>query len=232
MTRSGILNYLITFLEGIISFISPCMLPMLPIYVSYFAGSAEKKKHPLPRAISFVLGFTFVFSLLGFFAGSLGTLLARYQSWVNIICGIIIIFFGFNFLGVIRIPALHGAHTHVKIQGILSAFIFGIVFSVSHTPCVGVFLGSALTAAAASGGAFSGVLLLFSYSLGMGVPFLLAAVLIDKLTGLFNSIKRNYTIINAVCGFFLVAVGVCMMLGWFDGFVEMTEALTHHTHNH
>ncbi len=226
------MQYVITFLEGIISFISPCMLPMLPIYISYFAGSADEKKNPLPRAISFVLGFTLVFSVFGFFAGSIGSLLVQYQSWVNIICGIIIIIFGFNFLGVLRIPAFHGAHTNIKIHGLFSAFLFGMVFSISHTPCVGVFLGSALTAAAASGGVLSGVLLLISYSLGMGIPFLVAAVLIDRLTGLFNSIKKNYSVINAVCGFFLVAVGVFMMLGWLDGIVEIFETLMHHSHNH
>lgn len=226
------LQYIITFLEGIISFISPCMLPMLPIYISYFAGTAEEKKHPLPRAISFVLGFTLVFSIFGLFAGTLGSFLNEYQSWVNIICGIIIIIFGFNFLGVLRIPAFHGTHADVKVRGLFSAFLFGMVFSISHTPCVGVFLGSALTAAAASGGVLSGVLLLISYSLGMGLPFLVAAVLIDKLTGIFNSIKKNYTVINAVCGFFLVAVGVCMMLGWLDGIVELIETITHHTHSH
>lgn len=226
------MQYVITFLEGIISFISPCMLPMLPIYISYFAGSAEEKKHPLPRAISFVLGFTLVFSILGLFAGSIGSLLVKYQSWVNIICGIIIIIFGFNFLGVIRIPIFHNAHTNVRVQGLFSAFLFGTVFSISHTPCVGVFLGSALTAATASGGAFSGVLLLFLYSLGMGIPFLIAAVLIDKLTGILNSIKKNYSTINLICGFFLIAVGVFMMLGWLSGIMEILETATHHTHNH
>lgn len=226
------MQYLITFLEGIISFISPCMLPMLPVYISYFAGGNGEKRHPLPRAISFVLGFTFVFSMLGLFAGSLGSLLVQYRTWVNIICGAIIILFGFSFLGVIRIPLFHGAHTNIKINGIFSAFLFGIIFSVSHTPCVGVFLGSALTAATASGGAANGVLLLLSYSLGMGIPFLIAAVLINKLTGLFNSIKKNYSVINAVCGFFLVAVGVCMMMGWMSGLMEFMDTLSHHSHDH
>ena len=226
------MQYLITFLEGIISFISPCMLPMLPIYISYFAGSREEKRHPLPSAISFVLGFTLVFSLLGLFAGSLGSLVVKYQSWVNIICGSIIIIFGFNFLGVIRMPSFHGRHSNVKIKGIFSAFLFGIVFSISHTPCVGVFLGSALTAAAASGGAFSGVVLLLFYSLGMGIPFIVSAVLIDRLTGILNSIKKNYSIINTVCGFFLVIVGVCMLLGWFNGFMNIMDTASHHTHIH
>lgn len=226
------MQYLITFLEGIISFISPCMLPMLPIYISYFAGTRDEKRNPLPRAISFVLGFTVVFSLLGLlFAGTLGSFVEKYRSWVNIICGIIIIFFGFSFLGVIKLPSIHGKHTHIKIKGVFSAFLFGIVFSISHTPCVGVFLGSALATATASGSMWSGVLLLLVYSLGMGIPFLLAAVLIDKLTGFFESIKKNYTVINAVCGFFLVAVGICMMFGWLNGFMEILET-TSHTHHH
>ena len=91
-------------------------------------------------------------------------------------------------------------------------------------------MGSALTTAAASGGIWSGVLLLLVYSLGMGIPFLLAAVLIDKLTGLFNSIKKNYNVINAICGFFLVVVGVCMMLGWMNGFMEILDTASHHHH--
>ena len=156
----------------------------------------------------------------------------KYQSWVNIVCGIIIIIFGFNFLGVIRFPVIHSSHKGMKAGGVFSAFVFGIVFSISHTPCVGVWLGSALTAAAASGGVFSGVLLLLTYSLGMAIPFLVAAVVIDKLTALLNSIKKNYQLINAICGFFLVAVGVCMMLGWLSGFVELFEGCMNHSHHH
>lgn len=204
---------------------------MLPIYISYFAGgSSEERRNPLPCALSFVLGFTVVFSLLGLFAGTLGSLVIQYRTWVNIICGIIIIFFGFNFLGVIKLPSFHGKHSPIRINGVFSSFLFGIVFSISHTPCVGVFLGSALTTAAASGGILSGTLLLLVYSLGMGIPFLVAAVLIDKLKGLFNSIKKNYNIINAVCGFFLVAVGVCMMFGWLNGFMEILDTTAHHSH--
>ena len=225
------MNYLATFLEGIISFISPCMLPMLPIYISYFAGSSEEKRNPLPRAIAFVLGFTVVYSLLGLFAGMIGSFLTQYRSWVNIVCGIIIIFFGFNFLGVIKFPTIHSKHRTVKVRGLVSAFLFGIVFSISHIPCIGVFLGSALVTASNSGEILKGVSLLFVYSLGMGIPFLIAAILIDKLTGLFNSIKKNYNVINAVCGFFLVAVGVCMMLGWFNGLVEIIETASHHHHH-
>ena len=229
---SDFLQYLITFLEGLISFISPCMLPMLPVYISYFAGTSGEKKNPLPRAIAFVLGFTAVFSLVGVFAGTLGSFVAEHRTWVNIISGIIIIFFGFNFLGVIKLPSFHGKHAHVKINGVFSAFIFGVVFSISHTPCVFVFLGSAITAAAASGAMLKGFVMLLLYSLGMGIPFILAAVLIDKLTGLFNSIKKNYNVINAICGFFLVAVGVCMMLGWLNGFMEILDSASHTHHSH
>ena len=120
----------------------------------------------------------------------------------------------------------------MKVSGAFSAFVFGVVFSISHAPCVGVWLGSALTTAAASGGIYSGILLLVSYSVGMGIPFVVASVIIDKLKGIFNSIENNYNLINSICGFFLVLVGICMMLGWLSGIVELFEEVLHHTHAH
>ncbi|MBR7081626.1 MAG: sulfite exporter TauE/SafE family protein [Oscillospiraceae bacterium] len=207
------MRYIITFLEGIISFISPCMLPMLPVYVTYFAGSADEKRRVFPRALSFVLGFTLVFSLLGLFAGTLGSALARYQTAVNIVCGAIVIMFGLSYLGVIPMNFLKGVKKAREASGIFSAFLFGMIYSLSLTPCVGAFLGSALMLAASEGGAFKGLLLLLVYSLGLGIPFVLSAVLIDKLRGAFDFIKRHYKVINAVCGVFLIIVGVAMALG-------------------
>lgn len=205
------MDYLLTFLEGVISFISPCMLPMLPIYISYFAGGGERKV--IPRAISFVAGFTVVFCLLGLFAGTLGGLLLRYKTAVNIICGIIVVILGLSFMEVIRIPFFKGGKGGYEIKSIFSAFVFGMIFSVSLTPCVGVFLGSALMLASTSGTAAKGVLLLLFYSLGIGVPFVFSAVLIDKLKGIFNIIKKNYRVINTVCGIFLIIIGILMMSG-------------------
>jgi len=207
------MNYFITFLEGVISFISPCMLPMLPLYISYFAAGEEKKSKILARAAAFVGGFTLVFCLLGLFAGTLGALLRRYQVVVDIVCGLIVILFGLSYLEVIRLPFFKGMQSGRKISGILSAFLFGVIYSVSLTPCVGAFLGSALMLASASATAWRGVLLLLCYSLGMGSLFLLSAVLIDRLKGTFRFIKEHYRVINLVCGIFLIVVGVLMACG-------------------
>ena len=215
------MQYIITFLEGIISFISPCMLPMLPIYVSYFAGGEDENKRILPRAIAFVLGFTIVFSALGLFAGSIGGLLIRYRKFVNIVCGIIVIIFGLSYLEIINLPVFKGMKNGKKINGIISAFLFGAVFSVSLTPCVGAFLGSALMMASVSGTAIKGVLLLLVYSLGLGIPFVFSAVLINKLTTVFDIIKKHYKIINTVCGLFLIIVGICMMFGFLNSLLNL-----------
>ena len=207
------MQYIITFLEGMISFISPCMLPMLPLYVSYFAGNADKKHRVFLRAAGFVLGFTAVFSLLGLFAGTLGSFLTKYQTAVNIVSGAIVVLFGLSYLEVIRLPFFKGMSGGREITGVFSAILFGMIYSVSLTPCVGAFLGSALMMASTSGKALQGFLLLLVYSLGLGVPFLLSAVLIERLNTAFRFIKSHYRIINLICGIFLIFVGIMMALG-------------------
>lgn len=207
------MDYIVTFLEGLISFISPCMLPMLPIYISYFAAGADKKGKMIIRVCSFVVGFTVVFAALGLFAGVLGGFLSRYQKFVNIVSGALVVLFGLSYLEVIHLPffkGMKGAHTA---GSVISAFLFGMIYSVSLTPCVGAFLGSALMMASAAGTALKGACLLIVYSLGLGVPFVLSALLIDQLSAAFGFIKRNYKIINFVCGIFLILVGVVMALG-------------------
>ena len=210
------MQYMISFLEGIVTFISPCLLPMLPIYVSYFAGGGERTTGKTLRcAFGFVLGFTAVFVAMGALAGTVGSFLTRYQTIVNIILGGIVILFGLNYLGVLKWNIFRGMGGNVKTadMNFLSAFLFGIVFSVGWTPCVGVFLGSALMLASQQGSAMVGTMMLLCYSMGLGVPFLVSAVLIDQLKGTFQFIKKNYAIINKVCGSLLIAVGVLMATG-------------------
>lgn len=210
------MQYIISFLEGIVTFISPCLLPMLPIYVSYFAGGGERSTAKTLRcACGFVLGFTAVFVALGALAGTVGSFLIRYQTAVNIVLGGIVILFGLNYLGVLNLNLFRGMRGEVKTadMNFWSAFVFGVVFSVGWTPCVGVFLGSALMLASQQGSALVGTLMLLSYSLGLGVPFLVSAVLIDQLKSAFAFIKRNYGTINKVCGVLLIAVGVLMATG-------------------
>ena len=210
------MQYVISFLEGIVTFISPCLLPMLPIYISYFAGGGERTTGKTLRCASgFVLGFTAVFVAMGARAGTVGSFLIRYQTVVNIVLGSIVVLFGLNFLGVLNLNLFKGMRGEVKTRDMnfLSAFVFGVVFSVGWTPCVGVFLGSALMLASQQGSAVMGTLMLLSYSLGLGVPFLVSAVLIDQLKSAFTFIKRNYGVINKVCGGLLIVVGVLMATG-------------------
>ena len=208
------MQYLITFLEGVISFISPCMLPMLPLYISYFAGEAGRR-HTLARAAAFVAGFTAVFTAMGLFAGTLGSFLLRWQRVVDIVAGLVVMLLGLSYLEIIPLPFFRGVQGQRKITGVFSALVFGMVYSVSLTPCVGAFLGSALMLASSAGGAARGALLLLTYSLGLGVPFVVSALLIDQLKGAFGWIKRNYGLINRICGGALILVGVTMATGWF-----------------
>ena len=210
------MQYFISFLEGIITFISPCLLPMLPIYVSYFAGGGERStKKTVVGALGFVTGFTIVFTALGALAGTIGSLLIKYQTVVNIVSGLIVIIFGLNFLGVLNFNFFHGIRKNVDTEnmGFFSAALFGMIFSIGWTPCVGAFLGSALMLAATQAHMVKGVLMLLSYSLGLGIPFIVSAVLIDKLKGAFNFIKSNYEIINKISGVFLILVGLSMATG-------------------
>lgn len=212
------MQYFVSFLEGIITFISPCLLPMLPVYLSYFAGGGERStRKTLINALGFVLGFSIVFIALGALASTLGSFLKSHQTTVNIVSGLIVIFFGLNFLGVFRLNLFRGNRRGGVggDMGFFSAMIFGIVFSIGWTPCVGAFLGSALALASQQGHVLTGMLMLLCYSLGLGIPFLLSALLIDKLKSTFDFIKRNYKIINIVCGALLILIGLLMATGLF-----------------
>ena len=210
------MQYLISFLEGIITFISPCLLPMLPIYISYFAGSGQRDtRHTLVTVSGFILGFTALFVAMGALAGTLGSFLKAHQTWVDIISGAIVVFFGLNFLGVIKLNLFRGSNRSVDTAnlGFFSAMAFGLVFAVGWTPCVGAFLGSALMLASQQGSTLIGMGMLLAYSLGLGVPFFLSALLIDKLKSTFTWIKGNYRVINGVCGSFLILIGLLMATG-------------------
>ncbi len=226
------MDYLLTFLEGIITFISPCLLPMLPLYLAYFAGGAgaqdkesgARLRQTLLCACGFVLGFGLIFALLGAFAGSLGTLLTRYQRMVDLVCGIIVVVLGLNYLGVLRIAALSRdvrVQADVRPRSFGSSLAFGMVFAVGWTPCVGTFLASALSLAATSGSVTHGVALLVCYTLGLGLPFILSALLIDQLESAFTWVKAHYETINRVCGVLLIALGVLMATGMLGSLLRI-----------
>ena len=218
------MQYLIAFLEGVITFISPCLLPMLPIYISYFAGGGERSTgKTVKAALGFVIGFTVVFLLLGALAGTVGSLLREYQTAVNIVTGLIVLFFGLNYLGIFRLNLFRGSRWTVDTgnMGFVSAILFGMVFSVGWTPCVGAFLGSALMLASQQAHVVEGIVMLLSYSLGLGIPFLLSAVLIDYMKSAFDWIKQNYKIINSLSGGLLVLVGILMATGTLGRFLSL-----------
>ena len=219
------MQYLISFLEGIITFISPCLLPMLPIYLSYFAGGEPdaSSRRTVKNALGFVLGFTLVFIAMGALAGTVGSFFKGHQTMVNLACGFVIVLFGLHYLGVLKLNLFHGMRRSVQTQelGFCSSLLFGIVFSVGWTPCVGAFLGSALMLASQQGQVLTGIVMLLCYSLGLGIPFIISAVLVDRLKGAFDFIKRNYRVINLICGGLLILVGILMMTGLLGRFLAL-----------
>lgn len=210
------MQYVISFLEGIITFISPCLLPMLPIYISYFAGGgARNTKKTLLCACGFVVGFTIVFVAMGGLAGTFGRLLSQHKTVVDVVSGLIVICFGLSYLGVINIKLFKGNKGTVNTDNMnfFTALLFGVIFSVGWTPCVGAFLGSALMLASQQAHMLEGMLMLLAYSLGLGIPFILSAVLIEYLKGAFDFIKKNYGVINKICGGLLIVIGIMMATG-------------------
>lgn len=218
------MQYLIAFLEGIITFISPCLLPMLPIYITYFAGGGERSgRKTFCNACGFVLGFTLIFTAMGALAGTLGSFLSTHQTALNLVSGAIVIFFGLHYLGVLKVDLFRssGRTMEVRDLGSFSAFLFGAVFAFGWTPCVGAFLGSALMLASQQGHVLEGMLMLLVYSLGLGIPFLISAVLIDQLKSAFQWIKQHYQTINTVCGCLLILVGLLMATGLLGRFLSI-----------
>lgn len=215
------MDYFISFFEGIITFISPCLLPMLPVYLLYFAGGRDEEgglRKTVRNALGFVLGFTLLFVALGAFAGTLGGLLNRYKTAVNLVTGGLVILFGLNYTGLLKIGILNKTRkmqTDIKPLGFFPAVLFGFVFAIGWTPCVGAFLGSALMLAAEQGSSVKGILLLLCYSVGLGVPFLLSAALIDRLKGAFHFIKQHYRVINIASGSLLIVIGIIMIIRGF-----------------
>lgn len=216
------MRYFVLFLEGFLTFISPCLLPMLPVYVLYFAGGkSDNKKNTLINALGFVFGFTIVFVLMGAFAGTIGLFLKSHLDILNKVLGFIIILFGLGFIGVFKINFRGFGNTDIKISGFLSSLVFGAFFSVGFTPCVGTFLGSALMMASSKGTAAEGIIMLLFYSAGLGIPFVVSAVLIDRLKSAFDFIKKNYRVINILSGILLIIIGILVMTGISDMFLTI-----------
>lgn len=206
------MDYIFTFLEGFASFISPCLLPMLPIYISYFVGENDKKtSKAVINALGFVLGFSTIFLILSIFASQLGIIISNNIKYIKIIFGIIIILFGLNYMEILRIKFLNKSKeikNNVKDLTFIKAVIFGILFSISWTPCIGTFLSSALLLVAKQQNMLEGIFLMIVYCIGLGIPFIISVLLIEKLKEMFNFIKRNYNIIKKISGIILIVMGI------------------------
>jgi len=210
------MDYILIFLEGIASFISPCLLPMVPIYISYFIGeNNNNNKKAILNSVGFVLGFTTVFLILSIFASSLGAILSSNIRYIKIFFGIVIILFGLNYMGVLNIGFLNKTkvkNIDTKNFNFFKAVLFGILFSISWTPCIGTFLSSALLLIAKGQDIFKGIVMMLIYSIGLGIPFIISAILIEKLKKVFDFIKKHYDVIKKISGVILIVAGIYMMV--------------------
>jgi cytochrome c-type biogenesis protein len=225
------MEYFLLFVEGIITFISPCILPLLPLYVSYFvggngvnAGNDKSKYGALINSLGFVLGFTIIFTLLGTLAGTFGIFIKEQSGIINILGGFIVVLFGANYMGILKIPFLERSlkiNAEIKTFKFLSSIVFGMIFAIGWTPCIGTFLGAALIIAVNSQDILKGTIMLLIYSIGLGIPFIICAILIDKLKEAFNFIKNNYKIINMVSGIILIIIGISIMTGHLNKILSL-----------
>lgn len=216
----------IALLAGVISFLSPCVLPIVPPYLAYMSGvslndmsseSAARRKAVI-AALFFVMGLSTVFLILGFTASAFGAFFLQNQILFAQVSGVVIIVFGLHFLGVFRIPFLdQEARLDAGDKGGSSfgAYILGLAFAFGWTPCIGPQLGAILSLAASEASVARGTLLLGIYAAGLGIPFLLAAMFITRAMGFMNRIKRHMKMIERVMGAMLVLVGIAMVTGAF-----------------
>lgn len=227
--EAGALGLAVAFTAGVLSFLSPCVLPLVPSYASYITGmslddlvdsgrDARVHRTVLLHGALFVLGFSTVFVALGASATFIGAFLHAYSGLVGRIGGVVLIVFGLYLLGVLRLPGAQRewrVHLADKPVGFVGTFVVGLAFGAGWTPCIGPVLGGILTLAATSGSVWTGVALLSVYSLGLALPFLLAALLLDRFLSSFARFRRWLPWISRASGVLLVAVGILLVTGTF-----------------
>jgi cytochrome c-type biogenesis protein len=215
-------NLILAFAAGVLGFVSPCIVPLIPGYVSYVSGLSISEMDPVERrrhlarvwlsTLLFVLGFSVVFTAMGASATVAGNFILSNRLWLARMGGVVIIVLGLSVLGVLKIPALYRERRfQVSTRGGWRAFPVGMAFGFAWTPCVGPILAAILTLAATAGGARDGALLLFAYSLGLGVPFLVAAGLLSTAFDALAWFRRHGRAIEAVSGALLIVMGAALM---------------------
>ncbi len=219
----------VAFTAGLISFLSPCILPMIPSYLAFITGiSLEElsqdqnlkkvRKSVITNSLFFILGFSILFIAMGASATFIGKFLAKNIRWLEIIGGTLVVILGLHFAGVFKLKFLdreRKIHLDKKPLGLVGTVLVGMAFGAGWTPCVGPILGSILTMAAATQDIAKGIVLLISYSIGLGIPFLLAGLLIHKFFEYFKTIRKYFRVITLVGGILLVIIGFLLITGYF-----------------
>ena len=228
------LSVVVAFSAGLLSFLSPCVLPLVPSYLTFITGLgledvSRARRTTLLHALLFVLGFSFIFVVLGAGATAFGQLMLAYRSWIARAGGVLMIVMGLWMLGALRLDALQQerrVHISDKPMGYLGTVVVGIAFGAGWTPCLGPTLGAILIMAANQTDLAKGIVLLSAYSAGLAVPFLLAALALERFLTFFQRFKKNLGTVNRVAGVLLILVGVLMFSGWFERLAALLQPLT------
>ena len=234
MEDSATLGVAIAFTAGLLSFLSPCVLPLVPSYVTFLTGLSienvsSARRVALLHALLFIAGFTAIFVALGAGATAIGVLLGAYRHWISRIGGALLVVFGFVLLEVLTIPALsreRRVYLAEKPVGLLGSLLVGIAFGAGWTPCIGPILGGILSLASISTSVARGVGLLLAYSAGLAVPFLLAALAIDRFIGFLARMRRGLAWVSRISGALLIGVGLLLVTGYFTVLASWLQQLT------
>lgn len=228
------LTLLVAFTAGLLSFLSPCVLPLVPSYITFITGMglddvSRSRRTALLHAVLFVVGFSFIFVALGAGASAFGQLMREYRVWIARVGGLLMIVMGLWMLDVLRFGALQQerrVHLSDKPLGYLGTVVVGIAFGAGWTPCLGPTLGAILLLAANESEMGKGITLLSSYSLGLAVPFLVSALALERFLGFFQKFKQHLGRVNRIAGILLIVVGVMMFTGWFERLAAYLQPLT------
>ena len=234
MAEPASIGLVLAFTSGLLSFLSPCVLPLIPSYLTFVTGVgfedlSRARRSALVHALLFVAGFTLIFIALGASATVLGRLLLHYRVWITRLGGALVILFGLYLLGVVRVAAFdreRRLHLANKPVGYLGTVLVGVAFGAGWTPCLGPILGAILTYAAASADLARGLRLLLAYSLGLALPFLVAAVAVERFVATVARIRPHLARVSQVSGALLIIVGVLMMFDYFTILASYLQALT------
>ena len=240
MSQPQQISGMIAFSAGLLSFVSPCVLPLVPSYITYITGVSFKELTDAEarsklrwatifHSLFFIMGFSLIFILMGASASYLGQLLAQYQYWIMKAGGVLIILLGIHFTGIINIPFLQMEkrfEMRKKPLGYLGSFLVGVAFAAGWTPCIGPILSTILIYASTTKSFTTGVLLLTYYSIGLGIPFFLSSLAFNSFLSAFDKIKGYMRVITIISGLFLIAIGILFLTDTFSEINSYLNALT------